>query len=111
MGEFGGPVLVDDVQRSYRLPLNTPCGLPNTATAYALSATVIPTRPASQGGLGYLTLFPAGSPQPFVSTLNALDAFIASNAAFVPSGTGGAISSFVSGGTHLILDVVGFFQP
>ncbi len=111
VGEFGGPVLVDDVQRSYRLPLNTPCGLPNTATAYALSATVIPTRPASQGGLGYLTLFPAGSPQPFVSTLNALDAFIASNAAFVPSGTGGAISSFVSGGTHLILDVVGFFQP
>jgi FG-GAP repeat len=110
-GEFGGPSLVDDVARSYRLPLNTACGLPANATAYALSATVDPTRPVAQGGLGYLTLFPTGSPQPFVSTLNALDGFIASNAAIVPAGTGGAVSAFASGGTHLILDVVGFFLP
>ncbi len=110
-GEFGGPVLVDDVPRNYRLPLNSSCGLPGTASAYALSATVVPQRPAAQGGLGYLTLWPAGSPQPFVSTLNAQDSFIASNAALVVAGTAGAISSFASGGTHLILDVVGLFMP
>jgi hypothetical protein len=47
----------------------------------------------------------------FVSTLNALDGFITSNAAIVPAGTAGAVSSLASGGTHLVLDVVGFFLP
>ena len=110
-GEFGGPVLLDDVARSYRLPLKADCNLPLTPSAYALSAMVIPQRPPAQGGLGYLTLFPTGSPQPFVSTLNALDGVTATNAALVPAGTSGAVSSFVSGGAQLILDVVGFFLP
>lgn len=48
------------------------CGFPATAKAYSLNATALPT-----GVLGYLTLWPTGQPQPFVSTLNATDGYFA----------------------------------
>ena len=58
--------------RSYRLPLAN-CDLPGTATAFSLNATVVPTT-----ALGYLTLWPTGTAQPLVSTLNAVgDAIVA----------------------------------
>jgi len=53
-----------------------------------LNATVVP-----QGTLGFLTLFAQGSPQPLVSTLNALDGAITSNMAIVPANNGN-ISAF-----------------
>src|SRR5208282_1975397 len=40
-------------------------GIPTAAAAYSLNVTVIP-----HGTLGYLTVWPAGEPQPLVSTLN-----------------------------------------
>src|SRR5262249_34208336 len=67
-GEFGGPVLAGGTTRDYRLPL-AGCGLPGGSGAYVLNATVVPTA----GALGYLTLYPSGTAQPFVSTLNAND--------------------------------------
>ena len=69
-----------------------------------MNATVVPT-----AGLGYLTMFPTGQGQPFVSTLNAVEDRIVANALLIPAGTAGAISSFVSSETHLILDVNGYF--
>jgi hypothetical protein len=48
--------------------------------AYVLNATVVPP-----GALGYLTLWPEGSAQPMVSTLNTLDGSITSNMAIVPA--------------------------
>jgi hypothetical protein len=82
------------------------CGVPPTAKAYSLNATVLPT-----SILGYLTLFPAGSARPVVSTLNAVDGSLTSNAAIVPAGLNGAISAFVTERTHLILDINGYFAP
>ena len=96
-GEFGGPVLGASTVRSYRLPL-TGCGLPGSAVADSLNATVVPTTT-----LGYLTLWPFGVAQPFVSTLNAVDDAVVANAAIVPAGTAGAVASFVTNQTHLIL--------
>jgi hypothetical protein len=104
-GEFGGPILATNSARDYRLPLAS-CGLPNTASAYSLNLTVVPTTT-----LGYLTLWPQGQSQPFVSTLNAPDDRIVSNAALVGAGTGGAISIYVSNQTHLVVDTNGFFAP
>ncbi len=104
-GEFGGPTLAALATRSYRLPLAN-CALPATAAAYSLNATVVPS-----ASLGFLTLWPQGSAQPFVSTLNAIDGSIASNAALVPAGTSGGVSSYVNGQTHLILDTNGYFAP
>jgi hypothetical protein len=81
------------------------CGLPFTAQAFVLSATVVP--PAS---LGFLTLWPQGQAKPNVATLNALDKAITSNLALVPT-TNGSVTAFVSDSTHLIVDVFGYFAP
>ncbi len=81
------------------------CGIPSSAEAFVLNATVVPT-----GGLGYLTLWPENEVQPVVSTLNADDGVIASNMAIVPT-TNGSIDAFSSSATQLILDISGYFAP
>jgi len=81
------------------------CAPPSSALAYIFNATVVPS-----GSLGYLTLWPDGSGQPVVSTLNAYDGFITSNMAIVPS-TNGSIDAYAQGLTQLILDISGYFAP
>ena len=104
-GTFGGPILSADGTRSFPVP-SAGCSIPSTAQAYSLNATVVPSGP-----LSFLTLWPTGESQPFVSTLNSFQGLIVANAALVPSGTGGAVSAFVTDQTHLILDIDGFFAP
>jgi hypothetical protein len=104
-GMLGGPVMSAGQVRTFMVPASA-CGIPSTAQAYSLNATVVPA-----GVLGYLTLWPAGGAQPLVSTLNALDGTITSNAAIVPAGTSGSISAFVTDKTELILDINGYFAP
>ncbi len=94
-GTFDG-VLVVAVQAST-------CAPPATAQAYVLNATVVPS-----GGLGYLTLWPDGETQPFVSTLNASDGAITSNMAIVPTSNGN-IDAFSTNPTNLILDLSSYF--
>jgi hypothetical protein len=81
------------------------CGAPATAQSYVLNATVVPP-----GGLGFLTLWPQGTTQPLVSTLNANDGSVTSNMAIVPT-TNGLISSFASNPVDLVLDISGYFAP
>jgi len=81
------------------------CAPPSSALAYVFNATVVPS-----GSLGYLTLWPDGSGQPVVSTLNAVDGFITSNMAIVPT-TNGSIDAYAAGLTQLILDISGYFAP
>ena len=83
----------------------TACGIPPSAQALVLNATVVP-----KGPLGYLTLWPAGLAQPLVSTLNAQDGSVTSNLAIVPV-TNNRIGAFASNTTDLILDVSGYFAP
>ena len=104
-GGLGGPVLAANQTRTWPLPSSS-CGLPASATAYSLNATVVPT-----ASLGYLTMWPAGQTQPLVSTLNAIGDPIVANAAIVPAGTSGSIATFVTHQTHLILDTNGYFAP
>ncbi len=81
------------------------CGAPPSALAYVLNATVVPPGP-----LGFLTLWPNGTPQPLVSTLNAIDGAVTSNMAIVPTNNG-SINVFVSNPTHVVLDIFGYFAP
>ena len=81
------------------------CGPPSSAQAYAFNATVVPS-----GSLGYLTLWPDGSQQPVVSTLNALDGSISSNMAIVPT-KNGKVDAYAFGLTQLILDIASYFAP
>ncbi|HUQ90512.1 MAG TPA: hypothetical protein VM120_02445 [Bryobacteraceae bacterium] len=104
-GPFGGPSFSGAGSRGFAVPA-TNCSIPATAQAYSLNATVVPPGP-----LAYLTLWPAGQPQPPVSTLNAFDGSVVSNAAFVRADASGAINAYVSNATNLILDINGYFAP
>ena len=104
-GPFGGPELGAGMTRSFAIPASG-CYVPSTAVAYSLNITVAP-----DGLLEYLSVWPAGSPQPFVSTLNSWDGSVVANAAIVPAGTNGAISVFVTDSSHVIVDINGYFAP
>jgi uncharacterized repeat protein (TIGR03803 family) len=80
--------------------------LPNAAV-YSMNVTVVP----ATRSLGYLTIWPAGGPQPVVSTLNSVDGRVKANAAIVPAGTSGDVSVFVTDTTNVIVDVNGYFAP
>jgi glucose/arabinose dehydrogenase len=80
-------------------------GVPASATAVALTVTY--TEDATSG---FITVWPTGSPRPLASTTNPNGGGdIRSNLALVPIGTGGKVSLFSSNGTHLVVDVVGWF--
>ena len=102
-GAYGGPTMGAGETRSFAVPASS-CGIPATAKAYSLNATVVP--PAA---LGFLSLWGTG-PQPVVSTLNSFDGTIVADAALTPAGTGGAVSVFTSNPSHLILDINGYFK-
>src|ERR1019366_1345974 len=82
------------------------CGIPASAAAYSLNVTVVP-----QGSLGYLTIWPAGQPQPVVSTLNSVDGRVKADAAILPAGANGEVSVYVTDTTNVILDIDGYFAP
>jgi len=103
-GPLGGPAITAGSSRDFVIPGS--CGIPSTAQAYSLNASVVPA-----GKLGYMTLWPTGQGQPLTATLNSLDGRIKGSAAIVPAGTDGAISVFVTDQTHVILDINGYFTP
>jgi hypothetical protein len=100
-----GQPIVGGTSRTFAISSSS-CGTLNNAAAYALNLTVVP-----QSGLGYLTVWPAGQPQPFVSTLNSLDGTVLANAAIVPAGAGGLVSFYASNTTDLVVDINGYFAP
>ena len=101
---LGAPALAANVERLVSMSANL-CGLPSNARAYAFNATVVPT-----GFMGFLSLWPNNTAQPWVSTLNAIDGAITSNMAIVPT-TNGVIKALAYNSTHLLLDVSGYFAP
>ena len=103
IGPFGGPTMTGGSTRSFAIPQSA-CSIPSTALAYSLNVTVVP-----DGPLGYLSLWPTGQTQPFVSTLNSSEGIVVANAALVPAGSGGAVSVYVSNQTDVILDINGYF--
>lgn len=102
-GPFGGPSISGGSIRNFVIPEGA-CSVPPFAAAYSLNVTVVP-----HGGLGYLTIWPTGTAQPTVSTLNSLDGRIKANAAIVAAGAGGAVSIFATDSTDVVLDINGYF--
>jgi hypothetical protein len=105
-GPFSGPALAGSVTRNFDIPVGPCAGIPANASAYSLNITVVPLGP-----LGFLAVWPAGQPQPVVSTLNSGDGRIKANAAIVPAGASGAISVFATNPSHVIVDINGYFIP
>ena len=102
-GPFGGPSMLAAEVRAFAIP-GSGCGIPSTAMAYSLNVTVVP-----HGPLSFLTAWPTGQPQPFVSTLNSFDGRIKANAAIVPAGLNGSVSLYVTDPTDVVLDIDGYF--
>jgi hypothetical protein len=84
------------------------CGIPgqgNNPIVFAMNVTVVPHE-----GLGALTVWSAGTPQPNASTLNSYDGRVKSNYALVAGGVGtGLVSVWASNATDVVLDVSGYF--
>jgi hypothetical protein len=110
VGLTGGPALSAFQTRNF--PMRGLCGVASTAVAVSLNVTVV--TPASSG---YLTLWPSGTSQPVVSTINFTPADTAlANGAIVPlaaamSSSEIAVFNGSPGSTHLLLDVTGYFAP
>jgi sugar lactone lactonase YvrE len=104
-GPLGGPELANASSRSFPI-LQGACGVPASAAAYSLNVTVV-----TEGFLGYLSIWPTGQAQPYVSTLNSWDGRIKANAVIIDAGTNGAVSVYVSDKAHVILDINGYFAP
>jgi hypothetical protein len=85
--------------------LGAVCGGTPQAQGYVFNATAVPPAP-----LGFLTMWPQGTTQPTVATLNALDGAITNNMAIVPTNNT-EVSAFGSNATHLVLDMFGYFAP
>ncbi len=105
-GPLGGPSIAGGTIRTIPVPSSS-CGVPPNAAAYSVNITVVP----KAGTLNYLTVWPAGQPQPVVSTLNSVNGAVRANAAIVPAGSGGAINAFATDTTDVIIDINGYFVP
>jgi hypothetical protein len=90
--------------QNFTIPQLGGCNIPVSAVAYSLNVTAVPHE-----HLGYLTIWPTGEGQPFVSTMNSQDGRVKANAAIVPAGAQGAVSVFVTNTSDVILDIDGYF--
>ncbi|MDQ6891923.1 MAG: tail fiber domain-containing protein [Acidobacteriota bacterium] len=103
-GPYGGPALSAESPRSFVVPAGPCPGIPTTAAAFSLNVTAV-----APSGAGFLVVYPQGAAQPLVSTLNYLPGQTLANAAIVAAGPGGGITVMAGTGTHLIIDINGYF--
>ena len=104
-GPLGGPSIDGGTTRNINPLDSNVCSIPSTAMAYSLNVTAVP------GGnyLGYLTVWPTGTPRPVVSTLNSFDGRIKADAVIVGAGTSGAVSFYPTDTTDVVVDITGYF--
>lgn len=82
-------------------------GVPPTATGVIMNVTV-----AGPTTSGYLTVYPTGRPRPVASNLNWAPGQVVANLVVTGTGTDGRVQVYNAGGsTHLIVDVIGWFEP
>jgi hypothetical protein len=107
-GDLGGPILLAGT-RDFPI-LSGTCGIPNTAVAYSINVTAIPT-----AHLSYLSIYATGGgdqdSQPTTSTLNSDNGAVVANAVTVSAGTSGSVRVYTTDETHVVLDIDGYFIP
>ena len=76
------------------------------------SAVVVNVTATDAEAPGYLTVWPAQSPRPDVSSLNVANASgTVANLVTAPLSSSGALSIFSEAGAHVIVDLVGYYVP
>jgi hypothetical protein len=104
-GPFGPPKLVALTPRVF--PVAGYCGIPNTAQAVSANLTV------TEGeDRGWVAVWPEGAPQPspLVSSINFVPGVNIANAVIAPLGTNGGITLYPRVGTHVVIDVNGYYD-
>lgn len=101
---YSGPKPV--ASSSVELQVTRRAGVPADATAVAVNITMTDTTQP-----GFVQAFPTGLATPGTSSsINAGEARQSiANTVIVPVGIGGNVTLFTSGGTHLVVDISGFF--
>ncbi len=83
------------------------CGVPERATSVVVTLTVTDTEAP-----GYLSVWPSGTAQPPVSTLNwSRSHETRANSAIVSIGDDGYVTLLAASPAHLVVDVSGYFVP
>jgi hypothetical protein len=105
-GPYGGPRLLANTTRNFDID-NGPCtGIPTGVDAYSMNfGAILP-----DGANSFVTIWPTGTAQPVVSSINPIQGGVVANAAIVPAGTNGSISVFPNTGVHLYGDINGYFS-
>ena len=75
-----------------------------------VSAVVLNLTATEASGDGFVTAFPSGQVPPLASNLNLVAGQTAPNLVVVPIGSGGRVSFYSQSGTHLLADVLGWFE-
>ena len=104
-GQFGPPSLTGGGTRTFPLTSSS-CGLPASAKAYALNATLVPI---SDGPVYSVTLWPTGQPRPTVNTVVEPRGRIVATDAIIAAGASGSIDIYSSNPTDILVDVNGYF--
>jgi hypothetical protein len=100
------PPLAGGTSRNF--PVGGVCGVPLNARAVALVVTT-----TGQTGLGNLRIYPAPGPPPLANVINFSAAKARASNTIVPLGQDGQVGvhcDMAAGHTHVILDVMGYFQ-
>jgi hypothetical protein len=104
VGGFVGPL---NTGQTYTFQVTGVAGVPGNATAVIMNVTV--DKPT---GSSFLTVYPAGSPQPTASNLNWVANTTIPNLVTVKIGTAGQVSIFnLNAKVHVIADVAGYYVP
>jgi hypothetical protein len=85
------------------------CGIPSVAGAISVNFTVV-----AAGGIpagSFLLAWPTGQPPPPTAIMTYGPGQVLSNAAIVPLNGAGQLTVNVSGSTHVIMDVNGYYAP
>ena len=81
-------------------------GVPANAMAIVLNTTATEATAA-----GFVTVYPTGETRPVVSNLNLTAGQTQANLVSVKVGTGGSVTLYTQSGTHLVVDVLGYYAP
>jgi hypothetical protein len=104
-GPFGPPALSPLTPRV--IPVAGYCDIPNTAQAVSMNVTV--TQPVAGG---WVSVWPEGAPQPspLVASMTYAAAQTLSNSVIAALGTNGGITLYSKVGTHVVIDVNGYYD-
>jgi hypothetical protein len=105
-GPYGGPRLLGNTTRNFDIDSGPCTGIPVGVDAYSMNfGAILP-----DGANSFVTIWPTGTAQPVVSSINPVQGVVVANAAIVPAGTNGSISVFPNTGLHLYGDINGYFS-